>query len=350
MTAPDPTAPAPPDPALAALLRSMPKAELHVHVEGTLEPELIFELAARNRVPLAYPDVDALRAAYAFTDLQSFLDLYYAGASVLRTADDFHAMAMAYYRRAAADRVVHAEVFFDPQTHTGRGVPIGAVIDGLWAAREEAARTLGVSSALILCFLRHLPEAEAFDTLEAALPWRDRFVGVGLDSSERGHPPETFARVFARAGELGLRRVAHAGEEGPAAYVASALDVLRVERIDHGVRAIDDPALVRRLAASRVPLTVCPLSNVKLRVYPDMAMHVLPRLLAEGLCVTVNSDDPAYFGGYVNANYEALFAAHPSMGRAEARALAANSFEASFADASAKARWRAALDAAFAAG
>jgi len=350
MTAPDPTAPAPPDPALAALLRSMPKAELHVHVEGTLEPELIFELAARNRVPLAYPDVDALRAAYAFTDLQSFLDLYYAGASVLRTADDFHAMAMAYYRRAAADRVVHAEVFFDPQTHTGRGVPIGAVIDGLWAAREEAARTLGVSSALILCFLRHLPEAEAFDTLEAALPWRDRFVGVGLDSSERGHPPETFARVFARAGELGLRRVAHAGEEGPPAYVASALDVLRVERIDHGVRAIDDPALVRRLAASRVPLTVCPLSNVKLRVYPDMAMHVLPRLLAEGLCVTVNSDDPAYFGGYVNANYEALFAAHPSMGRAEARALAANSFEASFADASAKARWRAALDAAFAAG
>ncbi|HMS77984.1 MAG TPA: adenosine deaminase [Burkholderiaceae bacterium] len=350
MTAPDPTAPAPPDPALAALLRSMPKAELHVHVEGTLEPELIFELAARNRVPLAYPDVDALRAAYAFTDLQSFLDLYYAGASVLRTADDFHAMAMAYYRRAAADRVVHAEVFFDPQTHTGRGVPIGAVIDGLWAAREEAARTLGVSSALILCFLRHLPEAEAFDTLEAALPWRDRFVGVGLDSSERGHPPETFARVFARAGELGLRRVAHAGEEGPAANVASALDVLRVERIDHGVRAIDDPALVRRLAASRVPLTVCPLSNVKLRVYPDMAMHVLPRLLAEGLCVTVNSDDPAYFGGYVNANYEALFAAHPSMGRAEARALAANSFEASFADASAKARWRAALDAAFAAG
>ena len=350
MTPPPPPAPAPPDPALAALLRSMPKAELHVHVEGTLEPELIFELAARNRVPLAYPDVDALRAAYAFTDLQSFLDLYYAGASVLRTADDFHAMAMAYYRRAAADRVVHAEVFFDPQTHTGRGVPIGAVIDGLWAAREEAARTLGVSSALILCFLRHLPEAEAFDTLEAALPWRDRFVGVGLDSSERGHPPETFARVFARAGELGLRRVAHAGEEGPAANVASALDVLRVERIDHGVRAIDDPALVRRLAASRVPLTVCPLSNVKLRVYPDMAMHVLPRLLAEGLCVTVNSDDPAYFGGYVNANYEALFAAHPSMGRAEARALAANSFEASFADASAKARWRAALDAAFAAG
>ncbi len=339
-----------PEPGLAALLRAMPKAELHVHVEGTLEPELIFELAARNGVPLDYPDVGALRAAYAFTDLQSFLDVYYAGASVLRTADDFHAMAMAYYRRAAADRVVHAELFFDPQTHTARGVPIGAVIEGLSAAREEAARTLGVTGELILCFLRHLPEDDALATLEAALPWRDRFVGVGLDSSERGHPPWKFARAFARAGELGLRRVAHAGEEGPAAYVEAALDVLRVERIDHGVRAVDDPALVRRLAATRVPLTVCPLSNVKLRVYPDMAMHALPRLLADGVCVTVNSDDPAYFGGYVNANYEALFAAHPSLGRDEAHRLAANSFEASFADDARKAAWRAALDAAFAAG
>jgi adenosine deaminase len=344
------TAPVPPDPALATLLRTMPKAELHVHVEGTLEPELIFELAARNGVPLAYPDVDALRAAYAFTDLQSFLDVYYAGASVLRTADDFHAMAMAYYRRAAADRVVHAELFFDPQTHTARGVPIGAVIDGLWGAREEAARTLGVTGGLILCFLRHLPEDDALATLEAALPWRDRLVGVGLDSSERGHPPEKFARAFARAGELGLHRVAHAGEEGPAEYVRTALDVLGVERIDHGVRAVDDPALVRRLAASRVPLTVCPLSNVKLCVYPDMAQHALPRLLEAGVCVTVNSDDPAYFGGYLNANYEALFAAFPSMGRAEAHRLAANSFEASFADGARKAAWRAALDAAFAAG
>ena len=337
-------------PALAALLRTMPKAELHVHVEGTLEPELIFALAERNGVPLAWPDVDALRAAYAFTDLQSFLDVYYAGASVLRTADDFHAMAMAYYRRAAADRVVHAELFFDPQTHTARGVPIGAVIDGLWGAREEAARTLGVSSALILCFLRHLPEADALATLEAALPWRGRFVGVGLDSSERGHPPEKFRRVFARAGGLGLHRVAHAGEEGPAEYVAAALDVLHVERIDHGVRAIDDPALVRRLADARVPLTVCPLSNVKLRVYPEMAAHALPRLLAQGVCVTVNSDDPAYFGGYVNANYEALFAAHPTLGADDAHRLAANSFEASFADAGRKAAWRAALDTAFAIG
>jgi adenosine deaminase len=338
-----------PDPALAILLRTMPKAELHVHIEGTLEPELIFELAARNGVPLAWPSVEALRAAYAFTDLQSFLDVYYAGASVLRTADDFHAMAMAYYRRAAADHVVHAELFFDPQTHTARDVPIGTVLDGLWRAREEAARTLGVTSELILCFLRHLSEDEAMATLEAALPWRERFVGVGLDSSERGHPPEKFARVFARAGELGLRRVAHAGEEGPPEYVASALDVLGVERIDHGVRAIEDAALVRRLADARVPLTVCPLSNVKLRVYGDMSRHTLPTLLGAGLCVTVNSDDPAYFGGYVNANYEALFAAFPSMGRAEAYQLAANSFEASFADTATKAAWRRALDEAFAA-
>ena len=336
-------------PALATLLRTMPKAELHVHVEGTLEPELIFALAERNGVPLAWPDVDALRAAYAFADLQSFLDVYYAGASVLRTADDFHAMAMAYYRRAAADRVVHAELFFDPQTHTARGVPIGAVIDGLWGAREEAARTLGVTSELILCFLRHLPEDDALATLEAARPWRDRLVGVGLDSSERGHPPRKFARAFARAGELGLRRVAHAGEEGPADNVAAALDLLHVERIDHGVRAIEDPALVRRLAEARVPLTVCPLSNVKLRVYPEMSAHVLPRLLAQGVCATVNSDDPAYFGGYVNANYEALFAAHPALGAEEAYRLAANSFEASFADEARKAAWRAALDEAFAA-
>ena len=338
------------DPKLATLLHSMPKAELHIHVEGSLEPELIFELARRNGVPLSYPSVGALRAAYAFTDLQSFLDLYYAGASVLRTEDDFHAMAMAYYRRAAADAVVHAELFFDPQTHTERGVPIGAVIGGLARARDEAARTLGVDGALILCFLRHLSEEAAFETLEAALPYRGQFVGVGLDSSERGHPPEKFARVFARAGEWGLHRVAHAGEEGPPAYIETALDVLHVERIDHGVRCVEDPALVARLARARVPLTVCPLSNVKLRVFGDMVDHTLPRLLAEGLCVTVNSDDPAYFGGYMNANYDALFAAHPSMGRAEAYRLAANSFEASFADDARKTAWRAALDAAFVAG
>ena len=328
----------------------MPKAELHVHIEGTLEPELIFELARRNGVALPYPSVEALRAAYAFTDLQSFLDLYYAGASVLRAEADFFDMAMAYYRRAAADGVVHAELFFDPQTHTEHGVPMAAVIGGLWRARAEAARMLGISSELILCFLRHLSEEAAFETLEAALPFRDRFVGVGLDSSERGHPPEKFARVFARAGELGLHRVAHAGEEGPAEYVRTALDLLHVERIDHGVRAVDDPALVERLVRERVPLTVCPLSNVKLCVYGSMTEHALPALLARGVCVTVNSDDPAYFGGYLYANYEALFAAHPSMGVREARVLAANSFEASFADSGWKARWLGRLEAVFAVG
>lgn len=345
-----PAVPAPLDSRLARLLREMPKAELHVHIEGTLEPELIFELARRNDVSLPYPSVEALRAAYTFTDLQSFLDLYYAGASVLLAEADFFDMAMAYYRRAAADGVVHAELFFDPQTHTDRGVPMAAVIGGLWRARAEARRTLGVSSELILCFLRHLSEQAAFETLEAALPFRDRFVGVGLDSSERGHPPEKFARVFTRARELGLHLVAHAGEEGPAEYVRTALDLLRVERIDHGVRAADDPALIERLARERIALTVCPLSNVRLSVYGQMAEHVLPALLAQGVCVTVNSDDPAYFGGYLYANYEALFAAHPSMGAPEAHRLAANSLEASFADPASKAAWRARLDQTFAQG
>ncbi|HEY3633939.1 MAG TPA: adenosine deaminase [Caldimonas sp.] len=333
---------------LPELLRAMPKAELHLHIEGTLEPELIFALAKKNGVALAYPSVDALRAAYAFTDLQSFLDIYYAGASVLLHAEDFEAMAMAYFRRAAADHVVHAEIFFDPQTHTARGVAIGAVIEGLAAARERARRELGLTSELILCFLRHLSEEEAIATLLAALPFREHFIGVGLDSSERGHPPEKFARVFARAGELGLHRVAHAGEEGPPAYIESALDVLGAERIDHGVRCLGDPALVRRLAATRTPLTVCPLSNVKLCVYRDMAEHSLAELLAAGLCATVNSDDPAYFGGYINDNFVAAFAALPQLEARHAHALAANSFEASFADPATKQAWRARLDAVFA--
>ena len=334
---------------LPALLRSMPKAELHIHIEGSLEPELIFELARRNGVALPYASVEALRAAYAFTDLQSFLDVYYAGASVLLHEDDFHAMAMAYFHRAAADGVAHAELFFDPQTHTARGVPFGAVAQGLSRACADARAELGLDAALILCFLRHLSEAEAFETLEQALPWRDRLIGVGLDSSERGHPPEKFARVFARCGELGLHRVAHAGEEGPPAYIESALDVLEVERIDHGVRCLEDPALVRRLAAARVPLTVCPLSNVKLRVFDTLAAHNLARLLEAGLCVTVNSDDPAYFGGYVADNYLQSFAALPALGAGEAYALARNGFEASFLDAARKARHLEALDAHFAA-
>ncbi len=334
---------------LPALLRAMPKAELHIHIEGSLEPELIFALAQRNAVPLPYPNVEALREAYAFTDLQSFLDIYYAGASVLLHEQDFFDMGMAYFRRAAADHVVRAELFFDPQTHTERGVPIGTVIDGLTRACETARRELGVDGALILCFLRHLSEEAAFAALEAALPHRDRFIGVGLDSGERGNPPEKFARVFARCRALGLHLVAHAGEEGPPAYIRSALDVLQVERIDHGVACTADPALVERLVAARVPLTVCPLSNVKLCVYPTMAAHNLAVMLDAGLCVTVNSDDPAYFGGYVNQNFIEAFAALPQLGARHAYRLAANSFEASFAGRDAKQRWMLALDEAFAA-
>ncbi|WP_119157118.1 adenosine deaminase [Caldimonas tepidiphila] len=329
--------------ALPALVQACPKAELHIHIEGSLEPELIFALAQRNGVSLPYASVEALRAAYAFTDLQSFLDIYYAGASVLLHERDFEDMAWAYLQRAHADHVAHAEIFFDPQTHTARGVDIGVVFRGLGAACERARRELGLSTALILCFLRHLSEEDAFATLEQALPYREHFIGIGLDSSERGHPPEKFARVFARCRELGLRLVAHAGEEGPPAYIESALDVLRVERIDHGVRCLEDAALVRRLARDRVPLTVCPLSNVKLCVYPQMAQHRLVELLDAGLCATVNSDDPAYFGGYVNRNFLEIFATLP-LDAGHAWQLMRNSFEASFIDEAARARHLAAVD------
>ena len=332
---------------LPDLLRSMPKAELHLHIEGSLEPELIFALAQRNGVALPYANVEALRAAYAFTDLQSFLDIYYAGASVLLKEEDFFDMGMAYFRRAAADQVVHAEIFFDPQTHTDRGVSFEIVINGLARACEAAQRELGVSALLIMCFLRHLSEEAAFATLQQALPYREQFIGVGLDSGERGNPPEKFARVFARCRELGLRLVAHAGEEGPPAYIWSALDVLHAERIDHGVRCLDDPALVKRLAAERLPLTVCPLSNVKLCVYKTMAEHQLPALLAAGLCASINSDDPAYFGGYVNQNYLETFAALPQLGAREAHLLARNSFEASFVSEERKQVWVQALDRVF---
>ncbi len=323
---------------LPGLLAAMPKAELHMHIEGSLEPEMIFALAARNGVNLPWASVDELRRAYAFSDLQSFLDIYYAGASVLLKEQDFHDMATAYLDRAAADQVVRAEIFFDPQTHTARGVAMGTVIRGLASACAEAEARHGLSAALILCFLRHLSERDAFETLEAALPLREHFIGVGLDSSELGHPPEKFARVFARCHELGFHIVAHAGEEGPPAYIWQALDVLKVERIDHGVQAIHDAALMRRLAAERIPLTVCPLSNQKLQVFPNLADHNLKRLLDAGLCATVNSDDPAYFGGYVNDNFRAVFEA-TGMGAAHAWQLAANSFDASFADAGAKRRW-----------
>jgi len=333
--------------AVPALLKRMPKAELHIHIEGSLEPELIFKLAQRNGVDLPYADVESLRRGYAFTDLQSFLDIYYAGASVLLKEEDFFDMAFAYFERAAADHVVHAEIFFDPQTHTDRGVPIEAVIVGLSHAMRRAHAEFGISSSLILCFLRHLSEEAAYATLEQALPYRQHFIGVGLDSSERGHPPEKFARVFARCRELGLHLVAHAGEEGPPAYIEAALDMLKVQRIDHGVRCVESPALVQRLARERVPLTVCPLSNVKLCVFNAMSDHNLPDLLDAGLVATVNSDDPAYFGGYVNDNFIAAFEALPRLGPRQAWQLARNSLDASFADDTHKTRWRAALDATF---
>jgi adenosine deaminase len=332
---------------LPELLCAMPKAELHIHIEGSLEPEMIFALAARNGVALPYASVEALRSAYAFTDLQSFLDIYYAGASVLLHEQDFYDMARAYLERAAADNVVRAEIFFDPQTHTARGVPMATVVQGLHRACVDARRESGISAELILCFLRHLSEEDALATLEEALAYRALFIGVGLDSSELGHPPEKFARVFARARALGLHLVAHAGEEGPPAYIWSALDVLGVERIDHGVQAQHDAALMRRLAGERIALTVCPLSNQKLCVFPDLAQHNLRQLLEAGLCATVNSDDPAYFGGYVNENFLRVFAA-TGMDARHAWQLARNSIDASFAGETDKQAWRTQLDAVFA--
>jgi len=331
---------------LPDLLRAMPKTELHMHIEGSLEPELIFALAKRNKMRLRYPSVEELRAAYAFTDLQSFLDIYYAGASVLQQPQDFYDMAWAYFLRAKADNVVHAEIFFDPQTHTDRKVAMRTVISGLHRACVDAQIQLGISSSLILCFLRHLSEDEAFATFEEAFPFRDKFIGVGLDSSERGHPPEKFARVFKRAAQLGFKLVAHAGEEGPPAYIWSALDVLHAQRIDHGVQAIHDAALMARLAKERIPLTVCPLSNQKLCVFPNLADHNLLQMLDQGLCVMLNSDDPAYFGGYLNDNYLQTFAAL-NLNAGHAYQLASNSFEASFVSSDQKAVWQHQLDKCF---
>jgi adenosine deaminase len=332
---------------LRDLLRRMPKAELHIHIEGSLEPELIFALAERNGVKLAYDAVEELRRAYAFTDLQSFLDIYYAGASVLLKERDFFDMTWAYLQRADADNVRHAEIFFDPQTHTARGVPYAAVINGIHGALEQAKTRLGMTGSLIMCFLRHLSEEEAFETLEQSLPYREKFIGVGLDSSERGHPPEKFARVFARCEELGLHRVAHAGEEGPPAYIEAALDVLHAQRIDHGVRCLESPSLTRRLAQDKVALTVCPLSNIKLGVFDKMSDHNLLALLNAGLTATVNSDDPAYFGGYINDNFIQAFEALP-LDRRHAEQLARNSFSSSFLDTAAKQRYLKEVDAFFA--
>jgi adenosine deaminase len=308
-------------------IAGLPKAELHMHIEGSLEPEMMFALARRNRISLPFPDVASLRAAYRFTRLQDFLDIYYQGAAVLREEQDFHDLALAYFDKVASDGLVHAEIFFDPQTHTDRGVPFQVVADGLLGGMAAAKARHGITSKLILCFLRHLTEEAAFATLKAAEPWLDRIVGVGLDSSELGHPPGKFARVFAAAGDLGLRRVAHAGEEGPPETVAEALDVLGIDRLDHGNRALEDPVLTARLARQAMTLTVCPLSNLRLCVVASLGAHPVGRMLRLGLRATVNSDDPAYFGGYVNDNYRAVA---PLLTRDDLTALARNSFLGSF--------------------
>ncbi len=324
-------------------LRGLPKAELHLHIEGTLEPELIFEIAGRNGSVTSHGSVEELRAAYEFSNLQEFLDIYYVGAGALQTEQDFFDMTLAYLRRAAADGVRRAEIFFDPQTHTERGVPFDVFMDGMHAATAVAESDLGLSSDLIMCFLRHLPVAAAMETLEASLRFRDRFIGVGLDSSEVGFPPELFADVFARAAAEDLHLVAHAGEEGPPEYVWSALDSLNVERIDHGVRSLEDAELVEHLVAEQIPLTVCPLSNVKLGGFSRLEEHTLPKMLDLGLKVTINSDDPAYFGGYIGDNYvktsEALGLSMDQM-----VTIARNSLEATFLPRHEKARLLGELD------
>ncbi|BEV01962.1 adenosine deaminase [Novosphingobium olei] len=329
---------------LDRFIAGLPKAELHLHIEGSLEPELMFALAERNGVTIPYASVEDVRAAYAFSNLQDFLDIYYAGASVLLTEADFHDLAMAYFDRAAADGVRHAEIMFDPQTHTDRGIAFAAVIEGLLSAMAEAEAKHGLTSALILSFLRHLSEEAAFETLAMAEPWLDRIAAVGLDSSEIGHPPSKFARVFAAARAKGLKLVAHAGEEGPPAYVYEALDLLHVDRIDHGNRALEDEALVQRLAGEGMTLTVCPLSNHKLCVVGDLADHPIDRMLSEGLKATINSDDPAYFGGYVADNYRAVARAR-GLSREALVQLARNSFTGSFLPPEAVAAHLAAIDA-----
>ena len=326
-----------------AYVRALPKAELHLHIEGTLEPELAFRLARKHGVALPYADVTELRAAYDFTDLQSFLDVYYALADVLQDADDFYQLALSYLQRVHEQGVVHVEIFFDPQTHTARGVAFGTVVEGLHRALVEAERRFGMTHRLIACFLRHLSAADAMLTLDEVLAHRQVIAAVGLDSSEVGHPPSKFAAVFAHAREHGLLTVAHAGEEGPPAYIYEALDVLAVRRIDHGVRCEEDAELMQRLAREQIALTVCPLSNVKLGVFERIEQHNLKRLLEAGLRVTVNSDDPAYFGGYLLENYLAVERAL-GLTSEQLATLARNSIEGSFLDAAAKRRWLAAID------
>jgi adenine deaminase len=310
------------------LIKQLPKCELHIHIEGSLEPELMFALARRNGIPLPYPSIEAVRQAYRFSDLQDFLDIYYKGMSVLITEQDFYDLAWAYLERAHADNVRHVEMFFDPQGHTDRGIPFATVINGLHRAIVDAGQKLGVQASLIMCFLRHLDEASAQKTLDSALAFKDRIVGVGLDSAEKGNPPSKFKHVFQRAREAGFFLTAHAGEEGPASYVWEALDVLGVARIDHGNHSIEDATLVGRLARERLPLTMCPLSNLRLRVVDDLVHHPLRRLMDKGVVVTVNSDDPAYFGGYVNRNYVAISEAL-KLGREDIVAIVRNSIKVS---------------------
>ena len=326
------------------LIRALPKAELHVHIEGTFEPELMFAIAQRNQIQIPYKSVEEVKQAYNFHNLQSFLDIYYAGANVLVHEQDFYDLAWAYFEKCHEDRVVHTEMFFDPQTHTDRGIAFATVIQGLQRACDDAKEKFGISSHLIMCFLRHLREEAAFETLAQAMPFKEQIIGVGLDSSEVGHPPSKFERVFAKAREAGFLVVAHAGEEGPAEYVWEALDLLKVNRIDHGVRSEEDPVLMQRLIAEKMPLTVCPLSNLKLCVVDDMAQHNIRRLLQQGVQVTVNSDDPSYFGGYMNDNFVAITEAL-SLSHDELKKLAQNSFEASFISDAEKNKWIAEIQA-----
>ncbi len=330
---------------MRALIDALPKAELHLHIEGSFEPELMFDLAKRNRVALPFASVEEIRAAYRFANLQEFLDIYYQGMDVLRQAEDFHDLTAAYLERARADNVRHVEIFFDPQAHTGRGVPFEAVVEGITAALDAARADHGQSGFLILSFLRHLDEEAAFETLAEAEPLLEKFIAVGLDSSERGHPPEKFARVFARAREMGLKACAHAGEEGPPAYVTGALDALKVDRIDHGNRAMEDPALLDRLAGLGITLTNCPLSNLRLKVIDELAQSPVKAMLDHGIALTVNSDDPAYFGGYINENFAAVADAL-ALSKAEIVTLARNSITGSFLDAPAQAALLAEIDAA----
>lgn len=320
-------------------IRQLPKVELHLHIEGSLEPEMMFELAKRNQIPLPFQSPEEVRAAYQFSNLQSFLDIYYQGAQVLIHEQDFYDLTWAYLLRCQQDNVIHTEIFFDPQTHTDRGIAFSTVVNGITKALSDAESQLGITSQLIMCFLRHLDEQAAFETLEQALPYKDKIIAVGLDSSEQGHPPEKFQRVFEKARQEGFLTVAHAGEEGSSENIRNAMSLLHVARVDHGVRCVDDPLLVEKLAELQMPLTVCPLSNLKLKVFDTMEQHNVCELLEKGLCVTINSDDPAYFGGYMNDNFIAVAQSH-SLGSASLAQFSLNAVEASFVDEESKAKMR----------